>query len=53
MPYAEGAVLHELHEIAGDLERKDTPGGVRVSVRLLPAVAERVSRFAAAAAPTA
>ena len=50
VPYAEGGVLHELHEIAGDLQREDTPDGVRVSVRLLPAVAERFERYAIAAA---
>ena len=51
VPYADGAVLHELHEVAGDLEREDTPEGVRVSVRLLPVVAERFERFALAPAP--
>jgi len=47
VPFAEGGLLHELHELAGDLQREDTPDGVRVSVRLLPPVAERFDRFAA------
>ena len=31
IPYAEGARLAELHELAGELEREDTPDGVRVA----------------------
>jgi len=46
IPFSEGARLAELHEIAGDLVREDTPQGVRVSVRLPPPVAERFSPFA-------
>jgi len=46
IPFDEGARLAELHEIAGDLEREETPDGVRVSVRLTPSVAARYSRFA-------
>ncbi len=46
VPYAEGARLAELHEIAGDLERSDTPDGVRVHARLPAAVAQRYERFA-------
>ena len=34
VPYVEGGRLAELHELAGDLEREDTPDGVRVLVRL-------------------
>lgn len=49
MPYQEGALLAELHEIAGDLERTDTPEGVRVMARLPAAVAERFDRFAVSA----
>ncbi len=30
VPYAEGGRLHELHEVAGDLERTDGPDGVLV-----------------------
>ena len=47
VPYADGARLAELHEIAGELlEREDTADGVRVSVRLPATVAARFERFA-------
>jgi GTP-binding protein HflX len=46
VPYQDGGSLAELHELAGDLEREDTPDGVRVSVRLPAAVAARFARFA-------
>jgi GTPase len=46
VPYQDGGSLAELHELAGDLEREDTPDGVRVSVRLPAAVAARFERFA-------
>ncbi len=49
VPYAEGGRLAELHEIAGDLERTDTPDGVRVRARVSATVAERFARFAVAA----
>jgi GTP-binding protein HflX len=48
IPYAEGARLAELHELAGDLEREERPEGVRVSARLPAAVAARYERFALA-----
>ena len=47
LPYAEGARLAELHELAGELEREDTPEGVRVRALLPPASAARFARFAA------
>jgi GTPase len=50
IPYREGGRLAELHELAGDLEREDTPDGVRVSVRLTPSVAARYQSFALASA---
>lgn len=34
VPYAEGARLHELHEVAGKIEREDGPDGVLVKTRL-------------------
>jgi GTP-binding protein HflX len=34
VPYAEGARLHELHEIAGDLERTERADGVLVRARV-------------------
>ena len=40
------ARLAELHELAGDLERKDTPEGVRVALRLPRPVAARFDRCA-------
>ncbi len=46
LPYADGGRLAELHEIAGDLQREDTPDGVRVRVRLTAATAARFEQFA-------
>jgi len=46
LPFREGARLRELHEIAGDLAREDTPEGVRVRARLPITVAERFARWA-------
>ena len=34
IPYSEGARLHELHEVAGDLERTEEADGVRVCARV-------------------
>ncbi len=34
VPYAEGARLHELHEVAGDLERTDREDGVLVHAKV-------------------
>jgi GTP-binding protein HflX len=48
VPFGEGGLLSELHELAGDLEREDTPEGVRVAVRLPRAVAARFQRYAMA-----
>jgi GTP-binding protein HflX len=45
LPYAEGGLMAELHETAGDLEREDTPEGVRVTARVPATVAERLARF--------
>jgi GTPase len=46
LPYEEGGRLAELHELAGDLEREDTPDGVRVSARLPASVAARYAPYA-------
>jgi GTP-binding protein HflX len=46
IPYSDGARLAELHALAGDLEREDTPEGVRVRVRLPVPVAERFAQYA-------
>jgi GTP-binding protein HflX len=45
IPYDEGGRLAELHDLAGDLVREDTPAGVRISARLAPAVAARYAPF--------
>jgi GTP-binding protein HflX len=34
IPYSEGARLHELHEVAGDLERTEEADGVRVCAKV-------------------
>jgi len=46
IPYESGARLAELHHLAGDLEREDTPDGVRVMARLPGPVAARYQEFA-------
>ncbi len=53
VPYVEGGRLAELHELAGDLEREDTPDGVRVSARLPAGVAARYAPFALPHKPAA
>jgi GTP-binding protein HflX len=50
VPYPAGGVLSELHDIAGELDREDTPEGVRVTVRLPEVVAERFTPYALAPA---
>jgi GTPase len=45
VPYDEGAHVAELHELAGDLEREETPDGVIVRARLPAAVVPRYERF--------
>ena len=46
VPFAEGGLLSELHDLAGEMEREDTPEGVRVTARLPSVVAERYDRYA-------
>ena len=46
IPFQDGARLAELHAIAGDLEREETPEGVRVTARLPAGVAARYQGFA-------
>ncbi|MGZ4267976.1 MAG: GTPase HflX [Solirubrobacteraceae bacterium] len=45
LPFEEGGRLAELHEIAGELDRTDTPDGVRVRGRVPATVAERYAQF--------
>jgi GTPase len=45
VPYEEGGVLSRLHDLAGDLERRDTAEGVLVHARVPAAVAERLRPF--------
>jgi GTP-binding protein HflX len=46
LPYSEGGVLAELHELAGDLEREDRAEGVVVRARIPAALAHRFAGFA-------
>jgi GTP-binding protein HflX len=49
IPYADGARLHELHEVAGDLVREDRPDGVLVRARVPLAELHRFEDLAVAA----
>jgi GTP-binding protein HflX len=49
VPYEEGGRLSELHELAGEMEREDTPEGVLVRARVPAAAAPRFERFALSA----
>ncbi len=46
VPFSEGGLLSELHDLTGEIERTDTPEGVRVSARLPAVMAERFDRYA-------
>ncbi len=46
LPYGEGGSLSELHELAGEVEREDTPEGVVVRARVPAVAAARFERFA-------
>src|SRR5271154_5604341 len=48
VPYADGGSLAELHELAGQVNREDTPEGVRVDALLPARLAGRFARFAVA-----
>jgi GTPase len=48
VPYADGGSLAELHDVAGEVSRTDTPEGVRVSALVPARLAERFARFAVA-----
>jgi GTPase len=48
VPFADGGSLAELHEVAGEVTREDTPDGVRVHALVPAHMAERLARFAVA-----
>jgi GTP-binding protein HflX len=48
VPYADGGSLAELHELAGELDREDTPEGVRIHALVPARLAGRFARFAVA-----
>jgi GTPase len=45
VPFERGGVLSELHDVAGDLEREDTPEGVRVRARVPAGLAARLRPY--------
>jgi GTP-binding protein HflX len=45
LPYGEGGTLSELHDLAGNVERRDTAEGVLVRARVPVGVAARFERF--------
>ncbi len=45
VPYDEGGRLSELHDLAGEMEREDTPEGARIRARVPAGVAARFERF--------
>ncbi|MGH2835178.1 MAG: GTPase HflX [Solirubrobacteraceae bacterium] len=53
VPYTQGGSLAELHDVAGDLRRQDTPEGVRVRALVPARLAERFARFSVAQADLA
>ncbi|MFI5004038.1 MAG: GTPase HflX [Solirubrobacterales bacterium] len=48
VPYTDGGSLAELHELAGELARRDTPEGVHVRALVPARLASRYARFAVA-----
>jgi GTP-binding protein HflX len=48
VPYADGGSLAELHDVAGEVSREDTPEGVRVRAMVPARLAQRFERFAIA-----
>ena len=48
VPYTDGGSLAELHELAGELARRDTPEGVHVRALVPTRLAARYARFAVA-----
>jgi GTPase len=46
VPYSQGGSLAELHDVAGELQRRDTPEGVHVRALVPARLAERYACFA-------
>ena len=51
VPYADGASLAALHDVAGELDRTDTADGVRVRARVPATLAARLERFSVNGTP--
>jgi GTP-binding protein HflX len=45
VPYDQGGRLSELHDLAGEMEREDTPEGAHIRARVPVGVAARFERF--------
>jgi GTP-binding protein HflX len=45
VPYEEGGRLSELHDLAGEMEREDTPEGAHIRARVPAGVVARFERF--------
>jgi GTP-binding protein HflX len=45
LPYADGGRLAELHDLVGELEREETPSGVRIRALVPATVAERFAAY--------
>jgi len=45
VPYSEGATLSALYELAGEMEREDTPEGAQIRARVPVAAAARFERY--------
>jgi GTP-binding protein HflX len=46
VPFSQGGLLNELHQLSGEMEREDTAEGVRITARIPTVVAERYGRYA-------
>jgi GTPase len=46
VPFSEGGTIAELHDLAGDLDRTDTPEGALITARLPAVLADRFDRYA-------
>ena len=53
IPYDEGAILNELHEVAGEVEREDREDGMLVRTRVPRSLSHRFSAFAVGSRPAA